>query len=285
VQAREVAFIKGSLRLLPEGAPLKKIIFTDLDGTLLHPETYSFEEARPALDSIRANHIPLVLCSSKTRVELVLYRERLHIGDPFISENGGGIFVPKGYFSFIIPGEAAGDCIVTKLGMSYRKIRDEFVSARKQQGADARGFGDMTVEEVAAITGLRQDEAAMAQARDFSEPFCFAGQADKTFLKALEERGLNWTQGRLFHVMGDHDKGKPVRMLKKWYEKEHGKIISIGLGDAFNDLPLLKEVDYPVLVQKPYGDYDSNVSVKGLIRAPGVGPRGWNKALLELLRS
>lgn len=74
------------------------IIFTDLDGTLLHPMTYSFEEAMPALKLCRERGIPLILCSSKTRAEIEVYRQRLKNEHPFIPENGGGIFIPKRIF-------------------------------------------------------------------------------------------------------------------------------------------------------------------------------------------
>ena len=47
----------------------KLVIFTDLDGCLLDRETYSFEPAQAALRLIREKKIPLVLVSSKTRVE------------------------------------------------------------------------------------------------------------------------------------------------------------------------------------------------------------------------
>lgn len=52
-------------------APL--IILPDLDGTLLDPRhAYSFQEALPALKAINHRHIPLILCSSKTRAEIEL---------------------------------------------------------------------------------------------------------------------------------------------------------------------------------------------------------------------
>ena len=46
------------------------VIFTDLDGTLLHPKSYSFDAALPALNLIKEKKIPLVLCSSKTKAEI-----------------------------------------------------------------------------------------------------------------------------------------------------------------------------------------------------------------------
>ena len=51
----------------------KIIVFTDLDSTLLHPKTYSFDAAMPALKLIKEKDIPLILCSSKTRAEIEVY--------------------------------------------------------------------------------------------------------------------------------------------------------------------------------------------------------------------
>jgi mannosyl-3-phosphoglycerate phosphatase len=58
---------------------------------------------------------------------------------------------------------------------------------------------------------------------------------------------------------------------------------SIGIGDSQNDLPILEAVDFPVLVQKPGGEYDSAVHVPHLFLAPGVGPAGWRAAVVELV--
>lgn len=263
---------------------MRTIIFTDLDGTLLDPRTYSFEAARPALELIRTNNIPLVLCSSKTRAEIVLYQERLGIRAPFVSENGGGMFAPIDYFSSGLVGEVRGDLVMVVLGLPYNRVRREFLQTRIESGIAMRGFEDMTAQEVAALTGLPLHEAALARQRDFSEPFVFEGAPDERVFDAFARRGLHWTRGKLYCVMGDHDKGRAVRMLKKLYEAEHGRIISIGLGDALNDLPMLQEVDRPVLIPKDDGTYDQEVDVPGLYRARGAGPVGWNQALLDIVR-
>lgn len=262
---------------------MQTIIFTDLDGSLLDPQTYSFEPAQPALDEIRRKKIPLVLCSSKTRMEIELYRKRLKNQDPFIAENGGGVFVPRGYFPFPTDGEPRGEYIVTVFGVPYALLRRQFVELRERLQAPVRGFGDMTVEEITALTGLAPSEAALAHSRDFGEPFVFERGEDGRFLDALASRGLRWTKGRLYYAMGEHDKGKAARVLKKRYEVECGTMRTIGIGDALNDLPLLKEVDFPVLVQNHEGTYDPGIELPGLIRARGRGPEGWNKALMELL--
>ena len=65
----------------------KVVIYSDLDGTLLDYDSYSFKASAEALDLIRSKNIPLILCTSKTRKEIELYRRQLNNDYPFISEN------------------------------------------------------------------------------------------------------------------------------------------------------------------------------------------------------
>ena len=69
------------------------LIFSDIDNTLLqsyiikdgeiyHTEDYG--EIKEIVQKLRKNNIPLVLCSSKTRVEQEKIRKYLEIEDPFI---------------------------------------------------------------------------------------------------------------------------------------------------------------------------------------------------------
>lgn len=262
---------------------LNKIIFTDLDGTLLDAKTYSFEQALPALRLARQKDIPVVFVSSKTRAELEKLRDRLENHHPFITENGGGIFIPDGYFPFPVEGEPREGIQVISLGMPYAEIRRRFMELRARLRIAVRGFGDMTAEEIAALTGLRIDDAVLAGQRDFGEPFLFPGAPDERFLLAIEAEGLRWTQGRFFHLMGDHHKGRAVNILRQLYERMAGPVMSIGIGDSLNDLPFLLAVDRPVLVRKENGTYDARIEIPGLIRTKGIGPAGWNEAVMRLL--
>jgi mannosyl-3-phosphoglycerate phosphatase len=262
---------------------VQTIIFSDLDGTLLHPRTYSFEKAREALDLIRELEVPLILVSSKTRAEIEIWRERLDNRHPFISENGGGIFIPRGYFPFPLGGSAVGTYEVITLGVPYEAVRRRFTKLRTELGAAVRGFGDMSVDEVRDLTGLPREEAELAMRRDFDEPFIFERKTDERFLQAIEGTGLRWTRGRLFHIMGDHHKGRAVTMLSRLYERRFGPLTTIGLGDNLNDLPFLLTVDRPVLVRKLSGLLEGKVNIPRLVRTEGVGPQGWNEAVLKLL--
>lgn len=263
----------------------KIVIFTDLDGTLLHSDTYSFEDARPALLMLKKREIPLVLCSSKTRSEIERYRREIGNIDPFVSENGGGIFIPNGYFRFPIDGVLKDDYRVITLGVGYREIRKIFKKVKDRTGIRVRGFGDMTPEEVASITGMSVEDSLLAKEREFDEPFIFEEGEERIweFLRSIEDLGLHWTRGRLYHILGDNDKGKAITILKRFFERDPGDIITIGLGDSFNDLPLLQNVSYPVLIKKKDGSYEKGIDIENLIRAD-VGPAGWNDIVKNLIK-
>lgn len=266
------------------------IIFSDLDGTLLDSR-YSFKKAQTAIKLVKEKNIPLILCSSKTRTEIEHCRKKLENNHPFISENGGGIFLPKGHFKFQITKsrfriEDEGEYLLIKLGASYDALRTALDELR-YEGFNVRGFGDMTAREVAELTGLKISDVRMARKRDFDEPFIFEG--DSKGIKKLKQRiklkGFNYTEGEFFHIMGDSDKGRAVEIMKKLYLKQFGKIMTIALGDSPNDIEMLEKVDYPVVVQKKDGSYDRRIRVKNLIKAEGIGPEGWNRAVIELVKS
>jgi mannosyl-3-phosphoglycerate phosphatase family protein len=266
------------------------LIFTDLDGTLLDHATYSCQPAYPALKLIREMRIPLIFCSSKTRKELEHYRRLLDNHDPFVTENGGGIFVPEGYFDFsALPPDL--DSIkepgytLVRLGAPYSLLRLA-VQELRDEGFAITGFGDMTVAEVSGLTGLNSEQAAMAKEREFDEPFIFYGGVANIdeLCERIRAKGLNSVQGNLFHILGNSDKGKAVDILASLFRQSCGEITIVALGDSPNDLPMLRRADYPVAIRKPTGSHDPSFDLPRLIRAEGIGPAGWNEAVLRLLR-
>ncbi len=98
-------------------------VFTDLDGTLLDQTTYSFDEALPALHLLRTKKIPLIFCSSKTSGEIKRLQKQLCLCQPFISENGGAIFIPHGYFNKgFVCGQETADFAVMEIGVAISRL-------------------------------------------------------------------------------------------------------------------------------------------------------------------
>ncbi len=267
----------------------KVVIFTDLDGTLLDHDTYSFQAASGALELLKSKNIPLVICTSKTKKEIELYRKLLDNKHPFISENGGGIFVPTGYFSkeFKYDKEIDGYKVI-ELGTTRETLCAALKSITKETSIQIRGFSDMRVKEIAELTGLDEDMSKLAMDRDYSEPFLInkEGKDGATIEEKINLKGYKHTRGgRFHHILGGNDKGKAVRILTDLYKLEFGSIKTVGIGDSLNDLSMLEAVDIPVIVRKPEGGYDQDIKLSNLTYAKGAGPTGWNSSILKLSRN
>lgn len=247
------------------------IIFTDLDGTLLNHHDYSFESAKPMLAFIKANDIPLIIVTSKTKDEVMLLQKKLAISTPFIVENGAGIITPHtdGYDA-------------RALGLNYDDVRNYFETYALLY--KMRGFGDMSVEEVVALTGLSVSEARNAKARLFTEPFVLEDDSDLDALKLLANQdGLDVVKGgRFYHLISlGQDKAVALEKVIAQYEaKSEQKYKTIGLGDSANDLRMLERVDVPILIPQKDGRY-LECEIDNVIKAKTPGALGWNQALKE----
>jgi len=259
-------------------------VFTDLDGTLLDHEDYSFAAARPALERLRQRGIPLIFTTSKTRREIESLRDLLGFHDPFISENGGGVFFPASYAPWVPEGIILPSHVFVRLGKPYGEIRRFTKTLDPSYGV--RGFGDMEATEISRLTDLSPDEARRAAAREFTEPFLLEREEALPEIEARAAlEGLQVTRGGRFHhlIGASQDKGKAVRLVTEILERKFGKRpLTVGLGDSPNDFPMLESVDIPVLIPHPDGQYEP-FSGPGVIRAPHPGSRGWNAAMEKIL--
>lgn len=264
---------------------MRVVIFTDLDGSLLNHEDYSYAAARPSLERIRRRGIPLVLVTSKTRRETEVFSGGMRIRAPFIVENGGGIFIPSDH-----QGWNLGNAIprppyaLIALGKPYAEIRRFVEKIRPSFGII--GFGDLTVREIARLADLPLKTARLAKEREFTEPFLLEKEER---LEALEgeaaKEGIQVTKGgRFYHLVSAHqDKGEAVRIVKGLYgQASGGPVTAVGVGDSPNDLPMLAQVDIPVLIPHADGTYE-DIRLPRLIRAADPGSRGWNDVMERLL--
>ncbi len=262
------------------------VVFSDLDATLLDHASYSHEAARPALRLLEREKIPIILCSSKTAAEIERLRDSLRLHHPFISENGGAIFIPRGYFPFsFMPHRETPRYLVIELGTSYSKLREVLGCLQHSYPGAIQGFGDMAVEEVARLTNLSLEDACLAKQREYDEPFLLGNEElASEIAKRVNALGLQVTKGgRFHHLMGGNDKGRAVSILTSLFRRQQPDLVTIGIGDSLNDLAMLMAVDYPVLVQKPDGSYDPAVRLPNLILAPFPGPDGFRASLVELV--
>ncbi len=244
---------------------MKLMVFTDLDATLLDHDTYSWDAARPALDALRAMGAPVVLASSKTRAEMEFLRAQMENTAPFICENGGGVVIPP------------DETIV--LGARAEDLLADLDAASAESGVAVRPFARISDEELHRMTNLPLASAHRARLREFSQPFVIPDGDPAPLLQAIEKRGRRWTRGgRFWHITGDSSKARAVRLLVEQFRPER----TVALGDAPNDLEMLREAGVAVLIPGPHTEKLLR-ELPGAIVAPRPGPAGWNAAILGLL--
>jgi mannosyl-3-phosphoglycerate phosphatase len=271
--------------------PARILVFTDLDGTLLDHQSYSAKAAEAALRELKRRRVPVVFVTSKTRAEVEVIRRELENTDPFITENGGGVFIPQEYFQRRIEGEVRiGRYHVLALGRPYEEVAAALEEIATEAGAEVVGFRQMSAKEVAENTGLSREKAQLAKKRDFDEPFYFVRGGEDTE-KRLEEaailRGMNVTRGgRFWHLTAGSHKGKAVKKLIELFRSQRQeRMRTVGLGDSEVDLPMLAAMDVAFLLPNRTGGHDEKV-MERLPRVKKVsepGPAGWSEVMLRLI--
>ncbi|WP_417210705.1 HAD-IIB family hydrolase [Antarctobacter sp.] len=247
------------------------VVFSDLDGTLLDHENYSYAPAQPALDALAARGIPLILATSKTAAEVAVLHKALNLGHwPAIVENGAGIYR--------FGARGADDA-------PYIAIRAALDALPADLRALFTGFGDMTDAEVTQITGLPLASAKRARQRQHSEPGLWHGtDAGRTaFLEGLAEQGIHARSGGRFLTLS-HGRTK-ADGLRQIAAELHARR-TLALGDAPNDSDMLRAADFGVIVRNDHGPGIPELpgEAQGTIRrTTGFGPNGWAEAVLAFL--
>ncbi|MGC1249137.1 MAG: HAD-IIB family hydrolase [Spirulinaceae cyanobacterium] len=266
------------------------IIFTDLDGTLLDSEDYSYAPALPMLEKLKQAKIPVIPVTSKTRIEVEDLLQELGIIDPFVVENGSGIFLPANDPRFQVKtNQKWGDYNLLRLGMSYGEARAGLKAVAEALGLNLQGFGDLSDDQLHQLTGLPPEAIKRAKAREFTEPFVTPKEVSSQRIEeAVKEQGFKVVVGdRFSHLIGaEAGKGLAVKKLESLYQKTvpNEKIITIGLGNSPNDIAMLENVDHPFIIPGHKGPHPGLLG-RGWTVAPEAGPRGWHSVISEQLSS
>lgn len=260
---------------------IQKVIFTDIDGTILD-NTGGYGETPKLIRSLIKSSVPVILCSAKTLAEQNRVRKQIGLADPFIIENGGAIIIEKDYFnhSYILgnyPVKERDDDYIVELGKPATKIRELLNDIRKNFNINFRGVADISIQELSSITNLSAEHAKEMAHREYGETILQIEKKDLDRLTRIaREMDLSLIHGgRFFDVTMGNDKGKAVEILVNLFKKKYDHNVTFfGIGDSENDASMLGHMDFPLLVQKQDGSW-SNVKVNRIIRVPGIGPKGW----------
>lgn len=267
---------------------MEKVIFTDIDGTLLDSRFPDMNKMKELVEMTLQNDIHLIFCSSKTELEQNNIKSQVNLHEPYIVENGGATIIPVDYFkkAKITNSRISQNNYIIESGGTAIKIRTLLKKIKDKYDIDFKGVSDLTVSELSRITKLSQEYANRMMDRKYTETIVQINNIRITdFTKIIEKEGLKIIPGnQYFDITLGNNKGTGVNILINAFRKEYANnVIFFGIGDSRNDESMLTLVDIPMLVQKFGGNWE-NLQVANLQRINGVGAKGWEIALELVLK-
>ncbi len=271
----------------------KLVIYTDLDGTLLDHDTYDFSPALPLIKDLSSKGALIIPVTSKTRAETLFYLEKAGISGPFVVENGGAAYLPPTLGDMEgapPPRDCGGSHLVKEFGRPVAEslyFLERFCVKNKVEN---QIFSRLTLKEIVQLTSMNEFQSAMARERSYDLPFILPGSNEEIKTRLEQEAlaaGLKLHRGgRFLHLSSNYDKAGAVAWLNSIFAETRPGFISIGLGDAENDLEMLAGLDYPWLVRSP--DAARTKALAERLPAARVtaapGPLGWVEAVKATIK-
>ena len=257
------------------------IVFTDLDGTLLHRDTFKFDAIKGYIKSLVNKGIIIIPNSSKTEKEIEKFNNELGVELPFISENGSSIhglnLINVNFPNKIILSREKEELLEIFINKVPEQLRNKCIQIFK-----------LSKNKQEKIFGQKDDKLKDALNRKYTLPFLFEGDKNEKnkLLKILNSSLLTLQEGgRVLNLCDNINKVKSMNKVIKILKKTEDKIKSIAVGDNYNDLDMLKNCDIPCLVFNDKFKLDQ-INIDNLIFSNMPSPEGWadviKKALVKI---
>ena len=275
----------------------QRLIFTDLDGTLLDHNTYSHDAATVLLDKLEQIGIPVIPISSKTFAEILPLREKINNQHPFITENGAGIYIPKGYFEndeATNGHSTARDFITISTSRPRTTWLQMLADKASEFTTEYQTFHTLYQlegpEAISRISGLSVDQAILANQREFSETVVWLStdSRKKAFTQVLTEAGAKVHQGGRFLSITDQiDKGVALKCLTSIYEQQANikNCETLAIGDGNNDISMLEVADSALIIRSPHHQPPILQRTEKVSTSLKNGPEGWVAGVTRWLQT
>ncbi len=266
------------------------VIFTP--SNLIASPSRAAIPAWEALNEVEKQNVPLVLSTRGTRAQLETLRRRIGHAHPFITERGGGLFIPDGYFALRLEGaKRAGRYLCVPFGRSSQEAGAAVEEIARQAGAEIVRYAEMSAREIARNTGMSERDAEGSREREFSERFFFAGNAG-TVMPSFEEIAgeQHWQvchSEPFRELYSGNNEGKALRYLMRVYrEALRSRVRSVAIGDSFDDASLLAASDQAFIAPLSSNTFDERLLSKlpNAARIDVPGAPGWNQTVMRVLR-
>ena len=248
----------------------KILIFTDLDGSLLHRETFKFGEIKEYIKKLISKGIFIIPNTSKTEKEILEFSNELGSSLPYICENGAAI---NGLD--LLNADLPKELILSREKDNLLNIFKNIVPINFQN--KCKWLSEMDKKNQSLILGLEENKIKMALDRKYTIPLIFKGTKNEKnqLAKIIKNEGLFLQEGgRVINLTDKVNKAKAFQVFVRFYKKYQKNIKTIAVGDNYNDLDMLKISDYPCLVFNDQFTLDE-IPINDLIITNKPSPEGW----------
>ena len=197
------------------------VIFTDLDGSLLHRDTFQFDSIKDYIKRLVNQGVIIIPNSSKTEKEIEKFNEELGVNLPFISENGSSIHGLN-----LITSNFPDKLILSREKKELLKIFENKVPEKLKEKCFQ--ISKMSKKEQENILGQKDLKLKDALNRKYTLPFLF----NSIFWVHASDIGLINYPNAMEHapagVMGDHNhkKGEWMFSYRHMFMQMHDNRIS-----------------------------------------------------------
>ena len=262
----------------------KILIFTDLDGSLLHRDTFKFDEIKDYLKILLSQGIFIIPNTSKTEKEILEFNNELGSDLPYISENGAAINGLN-----LLNSNLPKELILSREKDNLIKIFENSIPVNLQN--KCKWLSEMDKKKQSLIFGLGDEKLKMALDRKYTIPFLFEGnKSEKNELfRILKSEGLAAQEGgRVINLTDKVNKAKALNVFVRFFKKNNKNVKTIAVGDNYNDLDMLKTSDFPCLVFNDKFTLDE-IPINNITITNKPSPEGWadviKKALVKIIKN
>ena len=217
--------------------------FLSSRGKFLH----GFERFQAELDRLE---IPCVWVSAKSRMQLDDPRRRAGHTEPFIAEDGCGVYLPEDYFHLKPSSKTVRMARFTCIPIAKPQPagREALESLAEESGVAVVALRSLSPRELAQNIGLPNQEAELVRQRDFDELFFFAGTSEEDVARfKLHAKQRNCTlreQGVLWSLAVGDDTKRCIREIGDLYDRSlRAHVIRFAIGSLAGHSALFAACD------------------------------------------
>jgi len=262
------------------------LIFSDLDGTFLHHQNYSFGKNDLVIEKLKKNNNQIIFNSSKTYSEIKLILKKLKLTMmPFSCENGAILYFPKKIFKKIKKSQSFED--YWKINLTNKNSLQWYRILKKlKKDFSFELICDLSNKDLLKLTNLKNIKQMLN--REASQLIVWKDNKKKfnefsRIIKIKHKGSLN-QGGRFIQISSPCNKRIATKEIcHVYHESFHDKYYQpfIALGDNKNDRDMLNFAKYACVIENKYSTpIKLNSLKKNVFYSQKEAPWGWRESLM-----